>query len=50
MGMLDFNLGDIGSVFKDIREAITGKAIEDPDKKAELLMKLKEAELATQQM
>ena len=50
MGMLDFNLGDIGSVFKDVREAITGKAIEDPDKKAELLMKLKEAELATQQM
>ena len=50
MGLVDFSLGDIGSVFKDIRESITGKAIEDPNKKAELLMKLKEAELATQQL
>jgi len=50
MGLVDFSLGDIGSVFKDVREAITGKAIEDPNKKAELLMKLKEAELATQQL
>lgn len=39
MGLVDFSLGDVGSVFKDIREAITGKAIEDPNKKAELLMK-----------
>ena len=50
MGLVDFSLGDIGSVFKDIRESLTGKAIEDPNKKAELLMKLKEAELATQQL
>jgi len=50
MGLVDFSLEDVGSVFKDIREAITGKAIEDPNKKAELLMKLKEAEMATQQL
>ena len=50
MGLIDFSLGDIGSVFKDVREAITGKAIEDPNKKAELLMKLQQAELATQQL
>jgi len=50
MGLIDFSLGDIGSVFKDIRESLTGKAIEDPNKKAELLMKLKEAELAINQL
>ena len=50
MGLVNFNLNDVGSVFKDIREAITGKAIEDPNMKAELLMKLKEAEMATQQL
>jgi len=50
MGLVNFSLGDIGSVFKDVREAITGKAIEDPNKKAELLMKLQQAELATQQL
>jgi len=50
MGLIDFSLNDIGSVFKDIREAITGKAIEDPNKKAELLMKLQQAEMATQQL
>jgi hypothetical protein len=27
MGLLDFSLRDIGSLFKDIREAITGKGI-----------------------
>jgi len=48
MGLID--LGNIGEVFKDIREAVTGKSIEDPDKKAELLMKLKEAELATEEL
>ena len=50
MALIDFSLGDIGNLFKDIREAITGKAIEDPNKKTELLMKLKEAELLTQQL
>jgi len=50
MALIDFSLGDIGNLFKDIREAITGKAIEDPNKKTELLIKLKEAELLTQQL
>ena len=50
MGLVNFSLGDVGSVFKDIREAITGKTIEDPNKRAELLMKLQEAEQATQQL
>jgi hypothetical protein len=49
MGLINFSLGDIGSLFKDIREAITGKAIEDPNKKADLLMKLNEAELVLKQ-
>ena len=46
MGLIDFSLGDIGSVFKDIREAITGKAIADPDKMAALDLKLKQLEQA----
>ena len=50
MGLVNFDLGDVGSLFKDIREAITGKAIDDPNKKAELLMKLEQAEQATQQL
>jgi len=45
MGLIDFSLGDVGSVFKDLREAITGKAIEDPNKQAEILMKLQQLEL-----
>lgn len=50
MALIDFSLDDIGSLLKDLREAITGKAIEDPNKRAEILMKLKEAELLTQQL
>jgi len=45
MGLINFSLGDIGSVFKDIREAITGEAIKDPNKQAEILMKLQQIEL-----
>jgi hypothetical protein len=41
MGLVDFSVGDIGEVFKDVREAITGEAIKDPQKEAELLYKLK---------
>lgn len=40
MGLIDFSLGDIGGVFKDIREAITGEAIKDPTKMAEINLKL----------
>ena len=46
MGLIDFSLGDVGEVIKDVREAITGKAIEDPAKKAEIELKLKELEQA----
>jgi hypothetical protein len=51
-GLIDFSLGDVGSLFKGIREAITGEAIEDPNKKAELLynMKLLEQEMLRGQM
>lgn len=41
MGLMDFSLGNVGSLFTSIREAITGEAIEDPNKKAELLYKMK---------
>lgn len=44
MGLADFSLGDIGSLFTGIREAITGEKIEDPNKKAELLNKLQTLE------
>jgi hypothetical protein len=46
VGLIDFSLGDVGEVIKDVREAITGKAIEDPAKKAEIELKLKELEQA----
>ena len=46
MGLIDFSLGDIGEVIKDVREAITGEAIEDPTKKAEIELKLRELEQA----
>lgn len=39
-------LGKVGSLFKDIRAAITGKEILDPNKQAELELKLVEAEAA----
>lgn len=44
MGLVDFSLGDVGEVFKDIREAITGEAIVDPNKKAEIELKLQQLE------
>jgi len=50
MGLVDFNLSDVGNLFKDIREAITGKAIDDPNKKLELLSKISELEKTTFQM
>lgn len=49
MGLIDFKLDDIGGLFKDIREAITGKAIEDPNKKAEIAYKLAQLEQAINQ-
>jgi len=52
MGMMDFNLGDVGNLFTDLREAITGKKIEDPHKQAELTLKLEmiESDLRKAQM
>ena len=32
MGMVDFNLKDVGGIFTSIREAITGDKITDPSK------------------
>jgi hypothetical protein len=51
-GLIDFSLGDVGSLFTGIREAITGEAIKDPNKQAELLynMKLLEQEMLRGQM
>jgi len=40
MGLIDFKLDSVGSLIKDVREAITGKAISDPIKIAELDLKL----------
>ncbi len=39
--LVEFSLSDIGSVFKDVREAWTGEAIVDPAQKAEMLYKMK---------
>ena len=49
MGLINFSLGDIGNLFTDIREAITGKGIEDPNKKAEIELKLSKLEQALKQ-
>jgi len=32
MGMMDLNLGEVGGLFTDIRKAITGEEIKDPQK------------------
>jgi len=31
-GLVDFNLGDVGGLFTDIRRALTGEEIKDPQK------------------
>ncbi|WP_456432688.1 3TM-type holin, partial [Nitratifractor sp.] len=46
MGLLDFNISDIGDVLIKAREAITGKGVEDPVKKAEIALKLQQLEQA----
>ena len=46
MGLIDFSLDNIGDLARDIRVAITGKEIEDPDKQAEIALKLEELEQA----
>ena len=49
MGLINISLDSIGNLIKDIREAITGKGIEDPNKKAELEYKLAQLEFALKQ-
>ena len=41
---MDFKLGDIGDLFRGLREAITGEGISDPDTKLKLLQAVQEAE------
>ena len=43
-GLVNFSLGDVGRVFKDIREAITGETIQDSDSKLKLLKAINDAE------
>ncbi len=56
MALMDFSLGDIGNVFTSLREAITGKKIEDPAEQAKMMLaldqleaKLKMAQMAVNQ-
>ncbi len=44
MGLANFSLGDVGSLFTGLREAITGEKIADPNLKLELLKELQDAE------
>lgn len=44
MGMIDFSLGDIGSVFTSIREAVTGEKIKDPAEMARISLQLSQLE------
>lgn len=46
MALVDFDLGDVGDVLIKAREAITGEAIEDPIRNAEVALKLKQLEQA----
>jgi hypothetical protein len=44
MALADFNLGDVGSLFVGLREAITGEKIKDPALQTELLKEIQKAE------
>ena len=46
MGVFDVNIGDIGDLLVKAREAITGKGIDDPVKRAEISLKLEQLEQA----
>lgn len=43
-GLMDFSLGDVGSVFTGIREAVTGKKIEDPAEQAKIMLAIDQIE------
>jgi len=42
MGLLDFNLSDVGSILTSAREAITGEKIKDPTELAKLDLQLQQ--------
>lgn len=44
MGLMNFNLGDIGNVFTSIRESITGEKIKDPAEMAKISLQLSQLE------
>ena len=44
MALMDFKLGDIGDLFRGLREAITGEGIQDPETKLKLLEAIQDAE------
>ena len=48
MCLMDFSLGDVGSLFTGVREAITGKKILDPNEQAKIELQLAQLENALQ--
>lgn len=46
MALVDFSLGDVGNLFRGIREAVTGEKIIDPTKQLELELQLTQLENA----
>ena len=48
MGLLNFELKDVGSIFTSLREAITGDKIQDPQKILEDITKLESTFLQAQ--
>ena len=43
-GIVDFSLGEVGDLFRGIRESITGEKIADPNLKLDLLKEIQDAE------
>ena len=48
-GLVDFSIGDLGHLATNIREAITGEAIKDPQKMAEIALQAEQLEQALKQ-
>jgi len=46
MALVDFSLGDVGNLFRGIREAVTGEKIIDPVKQLEIELQLTQLENA----
>jgi len=42
--MVDFSLGDVGTLFTSLREAITGEKIKDPAEQAKIMLALDQME------